>query len=97
MRAGFATNSAPCLPPAGRQPPKRLRSPVDGLPTPQIRTYAGFASRSFRGRSWPSESLLRGTKFPVPGSRECVAQVLVQARESGDMTRLAELESVQIP
>jgi hypothetical protein len=60
----------------------------------------GAAPRPFgtsRGRSWPRESLLRGTNFPVPDSREGGAQALVKARESGQMASRGSPDPLEFP
>jgi hypothetical protein len=54
-------------------------------------------SGTFRGGSWPRESLLRGTKFPVPGSRETGGQAPARADKSREMARRGSPDPGEFP
>jgi hypothetical protein len=54
-------------------------------------------SGSFRGGSWPRESGLDGTQFPVPDARERGGQAPAQGGESGEMARPAGPVAARFP
>ncbi len=54
-------------------------------------------SGPLRGGSWPRESGLDGTQFPVPDARERGGQAPAQGGESGKMARPAEPVAARLP